>query len=59
GGCYILPMHHLKPMTNFQPFFNHWDKLFNTFCPFMKAGGVKTKELVEYERRVKEAKKAK
>lgn len=59
GGAPKHDMHHLKPMTNFQPFFNHWDKLFNTFCPFMKAGGVKTKELVEYERRVKEAKKAK
>ena len=57
GGAPKHDMHHLKPMTNFQPFFNHWDKIFNTFCPFMKAGGIKTKELIEYERRHKESKK--
>ncbi|KAL3866411.1 hypothetical protein ACJMK2_043712 [Sinanodonta woodiana] len=57
GGAPKHDMHHLKPMTNFQPFFNHWDKLFNTFCPAMKAGGVKPPNLLEYERKQREAKK--
>ncbi|XP_033749572.1 cholesterol 25-hydroxylase-like protein 1, member 2 [Pecten maximus] len=57
GGAPKHDMHHLKPMTNFQPFFNHWDKLFATFCPAMQAGGVKPKTLLEYEHKHKETKK--
>lgn len=57
GGAPKHDMHHLKPLTNFSPFFNHWDKLCDTFCPPMKAGGVKPKNLIDYERRTKEIKK--
>ena len=57
GGAPKHDMHHLKPLTNFQPFFNHWDKFFNTYCPAMSAGGVKPKDLQDYERRQKETKK--
>lgn len=57
GGAPKHDMHHYKPMTNFQPFFNHWDKIFDTFCPPMEAGGVKPKNLQDYERKQKETKK--
>ncbi|KAL4227867.1 Cholesterol 25-hydroxylase-like protein [Mactra antiquata] len=57
GGAPKHDMHHLKPLTNYQPFFNHWDKMFDTFCPVMSAGGVKPPDLLEYERKVKETKK--
>lgn len=57
GGAPKHDMHHLKPMTNFQPFFNHWDRIFGTFCPPMKAGGVKPNDLKEYERKQRETKK--
>lgn len=57
GGAPKHDMHHLKPMTNFQPWFNHWDKIFGTFCPPMKAGGVKPEPLQEYERKQRETKK--
>ncbi|CAG2233909.1 cholesterol 25-hydroxylase-like protein 1, member 2 [Mytilus edulis] len=57
GGAPKHDMHHLKPLTNFSPFFNHWDKTFDSFCPPMKAGGVRPKNLLEYERRTKEIKK--
>lgn len=57
GGAPKHDMHHLKPWTNFAPFFNHMDKLCNSFCPFMRAGGIKTKELIDYERRNRDTKK--
>lgn len=56
GGAPKHDMHHLKPQTNFQPFFNHWDKIFDTFCPPMEAGGVRPKDLLDYERKQKETK---
>lgn len=49
GGVLKYDMYYLKLMINFQFFFNYWDKLFNMFCLFMKVGGVKIKEFVEYE----------
>jgi len=57
GGSPKHDMHHQKPLTNFQPFFNHWDKMFGSYCPSMSAGGKKSKALQEFERRVKECKK--
>jgi cholesterol 25-hydroxylase len=57
GGAPKHDMHHYKPMTNFEPFFNHFDRLFDTFCPVMRAGGIKPKELLDYERKQKEIKK--
>jgi cholesterol 25-hydroxylase len=38
-------MHHQKPLTNMQPFFNHLDRLLGFYCPPMSAGGVKSQEL--------------
>ncbi|XP_064609931.1 cholesterol 25-hydroxylase-like protein 1, member 2 [Liolophura sinensis] len=57
GGAPKHDMHHLKPWTNFQPFFNHFDRYFGTHCPFMMAGGKKSKALIEYEQRNRETKK--
>lgn len=57
GGAPKHDMHHLKPMTNFAPFFNFFDKICGTFCPPMQAGGKRPKDLLEYERRVKDVKK--
>ncbi|KAK6189123.1 hypothetical protein SNE40_005161 [Patella caerulea] len=57
GGSPKHDMHHQKPMTNYQPFFNHLDKMFGSFCPPMSAGGVKSKALQDYERRHRESKK--
>ncbi|KAH3830231.1 cholesterol 25-hydroxylase-like protein 1, member 2 [Dreissena polymorpha] len=57
GGAPKHDMHHLKPQTNFEPFFNHLDRLCGTFCPVMSAGGVRPNDLLEYERRQKETKK--
>jgi len=50
-------MHHYKPMTNFQPFFNTWDKLFNTWCPAMGAGGFKSQALLDYEQMKRDERK--
>ncbi|XP_012944098.2 cholesterol 25-hydroxylase-like protein 1, member 2 [Aplysia californica] len=57
GGSPKHDMHHQKPLTNFQPFFNHFDKLFGSYCPAMSAGGKKSKALQDYERKVKDCKK--
>lgn len=57
GGAPKHDMHHLKPLTSFSPFFNHWDKLFGLHCPPMKAGGVKPQALLDYERQQRETKK--
>ncbi|CAL1526453.1 unnamed protein product [Lymnaea stagnalis] len=57
GGSPKHDMHHQKPLTNYQPFFNHFDKLFGSFCPPMSAGGKKSKELQEYEQIAKDCKK--
>nr|KAG5705941.1 hypothetical protein BaRGS_010831 [Batillaria attramentaria] len=57
GGSPKHDMHHQKPLTNYQPFFNHFDRIFGTFCPPMSAGGVKSKALQDYERKTRETKK--
>lgn len=57
GGAPKHDMHHYKPLTNYQPFFNHWDRMFDTYCPVMKAGGIKPKDLLNYERKQKQIKK--
>ncbi|CAH1796329.1 unnamed protein product [Owenia fusiformis] len=51
GGAPKHDMHHRRPNTNFQPFFNHWDRLFGFDCPSVKAGNVRPKELHEYDLR--------
>ncbi len=53
GGGPKHDMHHQKPLTNFQPFLNQFDRLFGTECPGMRAGGYKPPELLEWERRQK------
>lgn len=57
GGAPKHDMHHMKPHTNYQPFFNHWDKIFGTFSPVMAAGGIKPLDLLEYERKRNDSKK--
>uniref|UniRef100_A0A0B6Z0P5 Fatty acid hydroxylase domain-containing protein n=2 Tax=Arion vulgaris TaxID=1028688 RepID=A0A0B6Z0P5_9EUPU len=57
GGSPKHDMHHQKPLTNFQPFFNHFDKMFGSFCPPMSAGGKKSKALLDYEKKAKDCKK--
>ena len=49
GGAVQHDMHHRRPLTNFQPFFNYLDRLAGTMCPGQTAGGYKPKALVEYE----------
>ena len=49
GGAPKHDMHHYKPLTNFQPYFNTWDKLMGTWCPPMAAGGFKSKQLLDFE----------
>jgi len=50
GGSIKHDMHHQRPLTNFQPFFNWWDRLFGTECPGQLAGGQKTKVLSDWEK---------
>ena len=50
GGSVHHDMHHLKPLTNFQPFFTQFDRLFGTFCPGQRAGGRKPVALIEWEK---------
>ena len=54
GGSIKHDMHHQKPLTNFQPFFNWWDRLFGSECPGQLAGGYKPLKLLEFEDRVRE-----
>ncbi|XP_055874281.1 cholesterol 25-hydroxylase-like protein 1, member 2 [Biomphalaria glabrata] len=57
GGSPKHDMHHQKPLTNYQPFFNHWDKMFGSYCPPMSGGGIKSQALLDYEKRAKQCKK--
>jgi cholesterol 25-hydroxylase len=50
GGAVKHDMHHQRPMTNFQPFFTWFDRLFGTECPGQTAGGRKPSTLVDWER---------
>ena len=51
GGSIHHDMHHQRPLTNFQPFLNQWDRLFGTYCPGLRAGGYKPKQLTDWEKR--------
>ena len=50
GGARKHDMHHMKPFTNFQPFFSTWDRLLGDECPGLSAGNTKSKELIEWEK---------
>ena len=54
GGAPKHDMHHMKPMTNFQPLFNTWDHLLGTYSPPLAAGGVKSNEYLDHEHRIRE-----
>lgn len=56
GGTAKHDMHHQKPLTNFAPFYNWWDKLFGWYCPGQLAGGYKPKDLLDWEKKNKELK---
>ncbi len=51
GGGIKHDMHHQKPLTNFQPFFNWFDRLMGTECPGQRAGGYKPPELLDWEKK--------
>ncbi|XP_055874280.1 cholesterol 25-hydroxylase-like protein 1, member 2 [Biomphalaria glabrata] len=57
GGPTKHDMHHLKPHTNYQPFFNHWDRLFGTYCPPVKGCAVRNKTLQDNKRHTRQSKK--
>jgi len=59
GGAIKHDMHHMKPLTNFQPFFSTWDRLIGTECPGIKAGNRKPPQLIEWEERNKSKRFAK
>ncbi|XP_070542497.1 cholesterol 25-hydroxylase-like protein 1, member 2 [Ptychodera flava] len=51
GGAPKHDMHHLKPLSNFQPFFTHWDRLFGTECPGWHAGGITAEQWEEMKKK--------
>jgi len=51
GGSIKHDMHHQRPLTNFQPFFNWFDRLFGTECPGQAAAGYRPPTLVDLERK--------
>ena len=51
GGCRKHDMHHMKPYTNFQPFFQIWDSLLGSECPGLLPQNEKPKELIEWEKK--------
>ena len=59
GGAVKHDMHHQKPLTNFAPFFNWWDRIFGWYCPGQLAGGYKPKALLDWEKKNKELKQQK
>lgn len=59
GGSRKHDMHHMRPLTNFQPYLSTWDRLWGYECPGMKAGGVKPKELIEWEEKNRATRMAK
>ena len=50
SGAVKHDMRHRRPLTNFQPFFNWFDRLAGSECPGQTAGGRKPKALLEWER---------
>ena len=55
GGSIKHDMHHQRPLTNFQPFFNWFDRLFGTECPGQGASGYRPPTLVNWERKHRRA----
>lgn len=53
GGSAKHDMHHMRPLTNFQPHFRTWDRIMGWDCPGLQPGGIKSKELLEWEERNK------
>lgn len=51
GGGPKHDMHHMRPLTNFQPYFRTWDRIFDWDCPGMVAGGKKSEALLKWEQR--------
>lgn len=51
GGPVKHAMHHERPLTNFEPYLTWVDRLFGTECPGVRAGGVRTKELLDWEKK--------
>jgi cholesterol 25-hydroxylase len=51
GGSTKHHMHHLRPLTNYEPYFNWIDRLVGNECPGIWAGGYRSKELVDWEKR--------
>jgi len=51
GGSVNHDMHHQKPLSNYAPIFHTWDKIFGTYCPAQLAGGLKPKELLDWEKK--------
>jgi len=51
GGPVHHAMHHRRPLTNLQPYFTWFDRLFGTACPGVRAAGHRSRQLVEWERR--------
>lgn len=51
GGSIKHDMHHQRPLTNFQPFFNWFDRLFGTECPGQGAAGYRPPSLIDWENR--------
>lgn len=50
GGARKHDMHHMKPYTNFQPFFTYIDSYLGTECPGLLGGGVRPPELIAWEK---------
>jgi cholesterol 25-hydroxylase len=57
GGSIKHDMHHQRPLTNYQPFFNWWDRIFGTECPGQRAGGYRPKALVDWEKNQRQLRK--
>jgi len=51
GGSVKHDMHHQRPLTNFQPFFTWFDRLFGTECPGQCAAGYRPPTLIDWERK--------
>ncbi|CAD5123150.1 unnamed protein product [Dimorphilus gyrociliatus] len=54
GGAVKHDMHHMRPLTNYAPFYLYWDWIFGTNCPGVRAGGYRDQAMLEYERKRKE-----
>jgi len=55
GGSVKHDMHHQRPLTNFQPFFTWFDRLFGTECPGQCASGYRPPTLIDWERKLRAA----